>query len=151
MTSVLFETLGLQQAKVRFNRLGASVIDMSGAWESMLQFFFWIEDSTFKSQGRRGGGSWAQLTDDWLMRKSRMGLDPRINFATWDLYDAMTILGSPGQIIEMTPQSLSLGTDLPQAGPSQKFRAFVKPTKTDRIEMANIIRDHFRKAWNERA
>jgi hypothetical protein len=142
-----FEALGITQAKARFNRLGAAAVNLAPAWEEMLEFFFWIEDATFTSQGRRGGGGWAEDSEEWLARKSREALDPRINFATWALYDAMTVRGAPGQILEILPQSLRLGTDLPEAGPSQKYRTFIKPTEQDRFMMANIIKEHFVHAW----
>ena len=142
-----FEALGIRQAKRRFNRLGAAAIDLSPAWAEMLEYFFWMEDSVFTSQGRRGGGSWAEDSTEWLARKAREGLDPRVNFATWALYDAMTELGAEGQIVEITPNSLRFGTDLPEAGPSQRFRTFIKPTESDRMAMGNIIKHHFVRAW----
>ena len=142
-----FEAFGIEQAKRRFTRLAAAAVNLTPAWAEMLEYFFWMEDATFLSQGRRGGGSWAQDSDEWMTRKAREGLDPRINFATWALYDAMTMMGAPGQVVHMTPQSLSLGSDLPQAGPSQKYRSFIKPTEQDRYIMANIIKEHFVHAW----
>jgi hypothetical protein len=142
-----FKALGISQAKKRFARLGAAAIDLAPAWADMLEFFFYIEDSVFQSQGRRGGGSWADDSPEWLARKAREGLDPRINFATWALYDAMTELGAPGQIVEMTTTTLEFGVDLPQAGPSQKYRTFLKPTEADKFGMANIIKNHFAHAW----
>jgi hypothetical protein len=145
-----FKALGIEEAKVRFNRLGAAAIDLAPAWAEILQYFYWIEDATFQSQGRRGGGSWAEDSEDWLAQKARMGLDPRINFATWALYDAMTLPDAPGQKIHMTPASLEVGSDLPQAGPSQQFRTFVKLTPQDRVEFAELMKRHFIRAWNER-
>ena len=142
-----FTTLGITQAKQRFNRMGAAAVDMTPVWAEMLEYFFWIEDEVFTSQGRRGGGSWAEDSEDWLARKAREALDPRINFATWALYDAMTELGAEGQVVEMGPDKLVFGTDLPQAGPSQKYRAFVKTTEQDRFVMANMIKEHFLHAW----
>jgi len=147
MTTFAFETFGFPQAKARFSRMGSAAIDLAPAWAEMLEWFFYIEDETFTSQGRRGGGSWAADTDDWMARKSRDGLDPRINFATWSLYDAMTELGAPGQIVSIEPQRLAIGSDLPQAGPSQKYRPFIKLTETDKFEMANFIKNHFKRAW----
>lgn len=149
MTIFSFHAEGIQLAKQRFNRLGAAAINLAPAWEEMLQFFFYIEDATFLSQGRRGGGQWAEDSEDWLARKARDGLDPRINFATWALYDAMTESGAPGQIVEIMPNALKFGTDLPEAGPSQKYRTFIKPTESDRRTMAHIIKDHFVRAWND--
>jgi len=144
-----FEALGIQMATRRFNRLGAAAIDLAPAWADMLEFFFWIEDATFQSQGRRGGGSWAEDSEAWQAQKAREGLDPRINFATWALYDSVTLLNAPGQVVEITPQSLRFGSSLPQAAPSQRFRTFIKPTKEDRFNMGKIIGWHFTKAWNE--
>lgn len=149
MVAFSFEALGVQQAARRFTRLGAAAINMAPAWEEIIQYFFYIEDETFTSQGRRGGGSWAEDSEDWMMRKSREGLDPRINFATWALYDAMTVLGAPGQIIEDEGTTLKVGTDLPEAAPSQRHRPYVKLTPQDRFAMAEIIGTHFKRAWEE--
>ena len=143
-----FKALGIKQAQLRTERLGAAAYDLTDAWELILEMFFGIEEATFSSQGRRGGGSWAQDTPEWLARKAREGLDPRINFATTALYTAMTTRGAEGQIIEVLPQSLKFGTDLPQAGPSQANRPFIKTTETDRLRMREIIAAHFKAAWS---
>ena len=143
----VFEAQGIEQASRRFNRMGAAAIDLAPVWEEILQYFFYIEDATFQSQGRRGGGSWAQDSDEWLARKAREGLDPRINFATWALYDSMTLEGAPGQVVEITPDALRFGSDLPQAGPSQRYRAFIKLTVEDRQVMAKLIGEYFLLAW----
>jgi hypothetical protein len=142
-----FEALGIQRVSRRFNRLGAAAVNMAPAWEEILQYFFYIEDEVFTSQGRRGGGSWAEDTPEWLAQKARLAWDPRINFATWALYDAMTVLGAPGQIIEEDGPTFRFGTDLPQAGPSQKHRPFIKLMPQDRFIMADLIGRHFIREW----
>jgi hypothetical protein len=142
-----FTALGIPQAARRFTRMGAAAIDIAPVWEEIIQFFFYIEDTTFQSQGRHNDGSWAELSADWLAQKARLAWDPRINFATWALYDSMTQLGAEGQRIVAGPTTLEIGSDLPEAAPSQAHRPFIKLTAQDRFTMAELIGHYFLEAW----
>lgn len=148
MTLFEFKALGIQQAARRFTRMGAAAIDIAPAWEEIIQYFFYIEDAVFQSQGRRGGGEWPALTADWLAQKARLGWDPRINFATWALYDSMTQLGADGQRIIQGPTTLEIGSNLPEAAPAQAHRPFIKLTPQDRFTMAELIGHYFKEAWD---
>jgi hypothetical protein len=108
---------------------------------------FSIEKTVFNSQGRRGGGSWKQDSPDWLARKIRNGQDPRINHMTLALRRSVTEPGAPGQVLEVSPASLVVGSSLPQAAPSQRNRPFIKFTVADRTAMRGVIREYLMAAW----
>lgn len=142
------KAMGIKQTQTRFDRMGAAALSAKPAFENILELIFGIEETVFSAQGRRGGGSWKRDSPGWMARKLRDGLDPRINHATLALRDAMTIRSAPGQIVHVGETSLELGTDLPQAGPSQRNRPFVDFTPTDRALMRGMIRTHLKAAWS---
>jgi phage gpG-like protein len=69
----------------------------------------------FLSQGRRGGGSWAELSEGWALAKAKRGLDPRILFAKHPLVDSLTDRGDPNQILEITNKGIRYGSSVPYA------------------------------------
>lgn len=139
--------MGTKTVSTQFTRMGESVLDASPALETIADLMMSIEEQVFNSQGRRGGGSWKQDTAEWLLRKQRMGLDPRINHATGELRDSVTVPDAYGQIKRIGRQSLWFGSDLPQAEPSQRNRPFIKFTVYDRQKMASILKDWLMVAW----
>lgn len=141
------QAMGTKRVATKFSRLGASAIDARPIMRSVAEIIFAIEEATFEGQGRRGGGSWKRDTTDWLTRKIRNGLDPRINHATLALRKSMTVPGSAGQILEISRNSLIVGSDLPQAGPSQRERPFVKFTSSDRLKLRDTVREGLMAAW----
>lgn len=106
-----------------------------------------IEKVVFSSQGRRGGGSWAQLQPATVARKARLGLDPRILRATQRLYDAMTDRNSDDQDFTMTPTGFVWMITVPYAGVQQSgggksnlpARPYLRFSSNDRREFARII------------
>jgi hypothetical protein len=50
--------------------------------------------------------------------------------------------------LRVNRDSIVFGSDLPQAGPSQRNRPFIKFLPTDRFEMRNIIRSYLARAYN---
>jgi phage gpG-like protein len=141
------KAMGVKQVSTKFTRLGQAAADAAPAMESVAQLIFSIEKTVFNSQGRRGGGSWKQDSPDWLARKIRNGQDPRINHMTLALRRSVTEPGAPGQVLEVSPASLVVGSSLPQAAPSQRNRPFIKFTVADRTAMRGVIREHLMAAW----
>lgn len=115
--------------------------------EAILRRLMQIIGQTFESQGRRGGGSWPQITEEWLRRKQRTGLDPRIGHATHALRESVSIWGAEHQIREVGPNIAKLGSELPYADTQQRHRPFIKLTKTDKVGMRNIVRAWLINAW----
>lgn len=139
--------MGVRQVQTRFNRLGAAAVDATPAFDTIATLIFGIEKRVFDGQGRRGGGSWKRDSVEWLNRKMRLGLDPRINHATHALRNSVTELGAEGQILQISAQQLIFGSDLPYAKTSQRNRPFIDFTLSDKRMMRNIIRDHLIAAW----
>lgn len=147
MSYFVVKAQGLDMAQVRLGRLATAAADatpaMIGVAEMMMGFIL----RTFESGGRRGGGSWAALTEDWLVQKQRLKLDPRIGYATHALVDSLTIPEASGQILDITPHAVRLGSDLPYAATQQKHRPFVKFSVNDRIALRDAVHNYFVAAW----
>ena len=141
------EAFGIQQSITRFSRMGAAAISAEPAMEAILRRLMQIIGQTFESEGRRGGGSWAADTEEWLLRKQRLGLDPRIGHATHALRDSVSVWGASGQIREVGPNFARLGSELEYADTQQRHRPFIKLTKSDKVSMRNICREYLIRAW----
>lgn len=147
MTQFYVKVMNDKLVATKFERMGAAALDAKPAFARMAVLLFEIEEAVFESQGRRGGGAWADITAQWRERKVRNALDPRILHATHALRDSMTKPEAEGQILEITRNALVLGSSLPYAEAQNKKRPFNKLTPTDRVRMRNIIRDHLMAAW----
>lgn len=141
------EAFGIKESITRFERMGMAAIDAEPAMEVIFKRLMEIIGQTFASEGRRGGGSWPQVTEEWLLRKQRLGLDLRIGHATLALRNSVTVLGAEGQIHDVGPHHAKLGSELPYADTQQRHRPFIKLTKRDKVEMRNIVRTWLINAW----
>lgn len=134
--------IGIKLAQTKFNRLGAGRLDARPAMREVGYTMMDIINRIFESQGRRGGGSWRQLTDEWLTRKVNEGLDPRIGYATGALVRSLTNDEDPNNILEVHPQSVSLGSALEYAVPQDENRPYTKFTNRDRKLMVEMVRGY---------
>ena len=141
------EAFNIKRVKTQFNRLGAASLDATPAFEAARAVIYRIEGALFDSQGRRGGGSWRRDSQDWLLRKQREGLDPRINHATLALRNSLTMPDDPNQVMEITPFSMKFGSTLPYAATTQSNRPVIKFTPYDRAALRGVIRTHLMAAW----
>lgn len=139
--------MGVRQAQLRFSRLEGAAADASLLFLQILEMFYEIEKSTFDSQGRRGGGSWRAVTDEWMQRKMRNGLDLRINHANLTLRKSVTEPAADYQEAQIGPQHLRFGSTLPYAAVTQRNRPFIKLTARDKLLMRNRVRDYLMAAW----
>jgi len=111
----------------------------------------------FDSQGRRGGGSWRKLSPKWLKFKAAHGFDTRILRMEGTLQRSVTRRKSKGQILVITPNSITFGTKLPHAAVHQfgyppgrmPKRQFLVATPGDRDAMRNILRGHIMAHWEK--
>jgi len=147
LVNYTLEAFGIKESITRFERMGVAAIAAQPAMEAILKRLMEIIGQTFESEGRRGGGSWAQDTEEWLLRKQRLGLDLRVGHATLALRNSVSVWGAEGQIREVGPQHVKLGSDLPYAATQQRHRPFIKLTKSDKTEMRNIVRTWLINAW----
>jgi len=143
----ILRAMGIKQAETRFKRMGVAAIAAKPAMEAVTNRLMRIVDQTFESEGRRGGGSWKQDTEEWLLRKQRNNLDPRIGHATLALRKSLTEIGAPHQIRRVEHNFAELGSSLPYAETQQRHRPFLKLTKADKIGLRTIIRDWLIEAW----
>lgn len=141
--------LNAKQVATRFERMGYAAVSAKPAMETIAEMMMRIFGAIFESQGRRGGGSWKFDTVEWLTRKQRMGLDPRINHATGALRRAMSEPGAEHQILLVGDTSVHLGTDLDYAQAVNRVRPFVKFRKQDKEAMRRVVRDYLVAAWRE--
>jgi phage gpG-like protein len=141
------EAFGFKEMQTRFTRMGMAAIDAEPAMVTILHRMMEIIDATFESQGRRGGGSWKHDTQEWLERKQRLGLDPRIGHATLALRNSLTKEGEPGGDHETGPNFARVGSFLPYAETQQYNRPFIKLMKSDRAELRDIVRRYLIAAW----
>jgi phage gpG-like protein len=144
------EAMGTKQVATRFNRMGAASQDARPAFRTIAEMLFAITRTTFESQGRRGGGSWRRDSPEWLARKIRGGLDPRIGYATHSLVKSVTEPGAPGQVLVIRRNKILFGSRLPYAAAQQRQRPFIKLTAADRLHMRDIIRSYLIETWKGR-
>ena len=126
----------------RFQRMGAAAVRAKPAMEAIAAVMFRAYGMTFESQGRRGGGSWKRDSVEWLERKMRNNLDPRIGHATLALRRSMSVPGAAHQSLEIGNTFVHLSTDLPYAAVEQRERPFLRLLPGDKLAMRNIVRDY---------
>jgi phage gpG-like protein len=142
------EVLGDKLVSTKFERMGYAALDARPAMEEVAVVMFGIFKKIFDSGGRRGGGSWRQDSPEWLERKIKNGLDPRVLHATLALRNAFTEPDADHQILAITKRSVSLGTDLPYAAKQNRERPFSdKFTTGDKLMIRMVIRNHLIRAW----
>ena len=110
--------------------MGASVQEAQPAMFRIETDVRRIIRETFESQGRRGGGSWEFISDDWRHRKLREGRDPRILYYTHRLINSLVNEGGEN-IAETTGTDFKLGTSVPYAELQNRKRPFMKVTRYD--------------------
>ncbi len=108
-------------------------------------------EHTIESQGRRGGGSWAALDADTVKRKAG-GSTKGILVDSGDLLRAYTHRGDEHQVLNVTNQTIHLGTTLPYPKAHQfgtehvPQRKFINFTQGDRRKWTEKVRDELRRA-----
>lgn len=73
----------------------------------------------FESQGRRFGGSWADISEEWRERKVEKGHDPRILYMTHRLIDSLTDRDHPEMLLSVTNRGIRYGSKVPYADAHQ--------------------------------
>lgn len=104
------EAFGEQELARKILRFSDRAGDMRGGFDRVHQAWLRDEDKLFQTQGN---GTWAPLAPSTVERKAAMGLDPRIMFATHDLYNSLAKADDPNHIYETKPQEMFIGTRVP--------------------------------------
>lgn len=139
--------MGYDIVALKFERMGMAAIEAKPAMEEVADLMLVAIGETFQSQGRRGGGSWRQDTDEWLKRKLRENLDPRIGHATLALRRAFSIRDAEHQELLVTHNSVLLNSDLPYADTEQRHRPFIKYTVNDLLKFRRTIHEWLMAAY----
>ena len=150
----------IQEMRLRYAKLGGAMVNLRPAMEIIGVELTDIAKETFLSQGRRGGGSWKQLSYKRQHEKAREGIDPRILFGeTHRLYTSATEPGSPENIIQVKGNGndwqVILATKVPYAKahwagvPKRNLpqRKFFKRIASDQERFDRILRQYFWDAW----
>ena len=140
-------------AETRFRRMGVATLNAEPGLMAAAEYMRVLIGKTFQSQGRRAGGSWKQLTPWWYEHKQTLpeyGGDPRIGFFTGALYDSFTRDDADGSILDIGPNFVNVGSDLPYAEPFDVERP-IRITYNDSLRLGDIIQEYMVKAWEEGA
>jgi phage virion morphogenesis protein len=132
---------------LRFRGMAARATNLLPVNERIADYLMNMIDQTFKSQGRRGGGSWKELTPDWKDRKAKQGKDLRILYYNGKLRLSLTQRENDNQILVVTNDEVSIGSTLPYARRHQKgdtkgnipARPYIKILRTDRQNVSDMV------------
>ena len=133
------EIVGEKAMAHRLRKMGTAVVRARPAMRLVAAELLNIEGAIFRGQGRRGGGSWKQDSEEWLSRKMRQGLDPRINIATRALMTSMSEPEAPHQILHIGDNRVLLGSDLPYAQAADHERPYSDLLESDKLKLRNIV------------
>jgi hypothetical protein len=108
-----------------------------------------VEAAQFSSQGRRGGGSWAQLKPDTVRKKGTSeilrtrGASPGYSkFPEDSLFKSLTEPEAEFQVLHVTKSSIIFGTTHPFAEKLNRERPFMRFLATDRARWGRMIAEH---------
>jgi phage gpG-like protein len=121
------------------------------------------EKAVFRSQGRRGGGSWKQLKDDTKRKKGMSKIlytsganEGYSSIGDNALFRSVTELGAPYQVLHISDTIIEFGTDRPYAGahefgskrrPDLPKRPFIRFTPYDINRWRGILWNHLLKPF----
>ena len=114
----------IHREKLRLDKSAALTRDMKPVFERVSLDMLRIENLVFRSQGRRGGGSWKRLTPGTLRQKGMYQIFytkyalPTYNkpgFGNDTLVNSLTKLGARYQIRHVDKEGLYFGTSRPFA------------------------------------
>jgi phage gpG-like protein len=139
--------MNVKLVQMKFERMGMAALAARPAMDRVALLMMAIEKRIFSGQGRRGGGSWAQDSPEWLDRKIANGLDPRILHATLALRASMSESEDPNQDLKIGDHFVHLGSLLPYAARQNRDRPFNRFIESDRVEIRSIIKSYLVGAW----
>lgn len=131
-----------------------ATVNMTPALDDVADDMMMVIFETFQAQGRRGGGSWAQLSDHWAKHKAKKGWDPRILFAQHPLYRSWTIRGDENQDLHVGKTHIRLDSKLDYAevhqfgGGHVPRRPYINFRPRDVAKWVDICEDHIYKAMD---
>jgi phage gpG-like protein len=142
------ELLDVYQVREKLRRTGRAVVDMRPALERVANDILRVTAIQFRSQGRRTGGSWKALSDEWVARKLRMGLDPRIGFGTGALERSLTSREDEANVTDVGRLSLSISSALDYAEPFDRERPIMVFTFGDKARWVRECETYIMENFN---
>lgn len=133
---------GVKEAELMLARGSRAVNDQRPAFNQIADDLMRIIGLNFTSQGRRGGGSWGRIDEDWSARKVREGHDERILFASHALYNSLVHRGDENQKLRVTHSYIELESKLPYADRQNKDRPFMTFLQSDSDRWARFVVGH---------
>lgn len=148
MEILIYDFGTIEKLEQKFVAGAEQAINTVGVIEEIKTDLFRIEEAVFSSQGRRGGGSWKQLKEDTIRRKS--GSTKILQGLTGALKRSVTEPDAPYQILQITNQELYFGTDRPGAAAHQfgyspqgiPRRPFIRILPTDINRWTGLVVSH---------
>jgi hypothetical protein len=128
---------GDRQAGALIDRLSRRLEDSTPAMHSLVDQLLEVEQERFAGRGVR----WRRLSAATRRIKAQQHLDPRPNVATGALMRSLTTRDAPGQVVRVTPTSLTFGTSVWYAKFAKKLgRNPVGATRTQRKQLVAELR-----------
>src|SRR4051794_22533096 len=106
--SITIEAFGEVELQRTLVRIEKCVEDPRPAFNTIHDQFLILEEEQFEGQGKFSGG-WAPLADSTVAAKAMLGLDPRILFATEDLFKSLTDKSSEDHVYRATTSQMFTG------------------------------------------
>lgn len=154
MISFRITSFGFEQheQKIRLGKL--RMADVRPALVKISRDMMKVEEAMFRSQGRRGGGSWARDKKETMKRKH----DPRILIESGRLMRSVTRPRARYQVLRFGRTKMEFYTTRPGAAAHQfgdpdrgiPARPFMKFTSTDRDRWGRILANHVLEAFASR-
>lgn len=94
---------------------GLTLSNYEDAWPVVAEEFYELEREQFKSEGRKGGERWQELSPEYAGWKAARYPGTQILERTGDLMKSLTSRSDANAVYNATPTSLSLGTKLKYA------------------------------------
>jgi phage gpG-like protein len=151
-----FQSFGFKHVADQFDGMARDGYSTKPAMEAVATYMFNAFDKTFTSEGRRGGGSWKQLTTKYrLWKESQPGAKRKILQFKGPLRKSMTKRRQRNQHLVITRDEVIIESTLDYAAKMQfgysprnvPARPFVKLTEADRRNINKIVKDHLMRQW----
>lgn len=130
--NITFSVVGGPEINRSLATWGAHIADMSEAWQQVGQDLLDSFRDNFTSEGGGFGGwsSWAPLADSTVAERARLGYggEHPILQRTGQLMESLTTEGAPGNVFEVGPNSLTVGTEVYYA-PFHQFGTRKMPSR----------------------
>jgi hypothetical protein len=127
------DVYGAERAAGLVDRLSRRLSDNTPALLGLVDSVMDAQRDRFQGRGRR----WKRLKPATVARDARGNRDPRPLVLTGALMRSLTVRGAPGQVIRVTPTSLTFGTRIFYA----QFQKHMgrNPVGVTRLQKAHLV------------